>query len=148
MHCPHCRAVNHQAEERCVHCGRRLNGEAQGPYPIRAAATAAATAPALQPFPDRESPPGKTPAPAKPQETPNYQPSLFSNGSRDGSAGKVIPIPTLTPLHPSSTDPELASYLVGYVETAALEGVLERLRRCDGVEGAYAKPRGEPPERM
>jgi len=104
MHCPHCRAVNHQAEERCVHFGRRLNGEAQGPYPIRAAATAAATAPALQPFPDRESPPGKTPAPAKPQETPNYQPSLFSNGSRDGSAGKVIPIPTLTPLHPYHRD--------------------------------------------
>ena len=41
------------------------------------------------------------PAPAQPQETPNYQPSLF----RDGTAGsKVIPIPTLTPLHPYHRD--------------------------------------------
>jgi len=97
MHCPHCRAVNQQSEERCVHCGRRLNGEAPGPYPIRSGAglaTAAATAPALQPLGEEK------PAPAKPPETPDYQPSLFSNGSRDGSAGKVIPIPTLTPLHP------------------------------------------------
>jgi len=80
-----------------VHCGRRLNGEAPGPFPIRtnvtAAGTAAATAPALDPF--------ASPAPAQPLETPNYQPSLF----RDGTAGsKVIPIPTLTPLHPYHRD--------------------------------------------
>jgi uncharacterized RDD family membrane protein YckC len=57
--------------------------------------TGAATAPALQPLP------GGNPAPAQPQETPNYQPSLF----RDGTAGsKVIPIPTLTPLHPYHRD--------------------------------------------
>jgi len=97
MHCPHCRTINEQAEERCVHCGRRLNGGAPGPFPIRAsitaAATAAATAPALDPF--------ASPAPAQPLETPNYQPSLF----RDGTAGsKVIPIPTLTPLHPYHRD--------------------------------------------
>jgi len=82
-----------------VHCGRRLNGEAPGPFPIRtnvtAAGTAAATAPALDPFAHA------TPATAPPQETPNYQPSLF----RDGTAGsKVIPIPTLTPLHPYHRD--------------------------------------------
>ena len=78
-----------------MHCGRRLQGEAPGPFPVRtnvtAAATAAATAPALEPFP----------APAQPEETPHYQPSLF----RDGSAGsKVVPIPTLTPLHPYHRD--------------------------------------------
>jgi uncharacterized RDD family membrane protein YckC len=93
--------VNQQSEERCVHCGRRLNGDTPGPYPIRSSsglATAAATAPALQPLGE------ENPAPAKPPETPDYQPSLFSNGSRDGSAGKVIPIPTLTPLHPYHRD--------------------------------------------
>ena len=92
MHCPHCRAVNQEAEERCVHCGRRLNGEAPGPFPVRTttAPSTAATAAALDPFPI------ENPAPAHPPETPNYQPSLF----RDGSGGKVIPIPTLTPLHP------------------------------------------------
>ncbi len=107
MYCPHCRAVNQQAEERCVRCGRRLSGETQTLYPIRpnAAMTAAtATATALQPLPGLDPLPGKNPSPAQPQETPTYQPSLFSNGSRDGSAGKVIPIPTLTPLHPYHRD--------------------------------------------
>jgi len=94
MQCPHCRAVNEQADGRCAHCGRRL-GTAPAPYPIRTGVSAAATAPALDPFPETE--------PARPQlqETPNYQPSLF----RDGSAvSKVIPIPTLTPLHPYHRD--------------------------------------------
>jgi uncharacterized RDD family membrane protein YckC len=93
MHCPHCRAVNQEAEERCVHCGRRLNSAAPGPFPVRTHATTsgAATAAALEPFPV------ENPAPAQPPETPNYQPSLF----REGTGGnKVIPIPTLTPLHP------------------------------------------------
>jgi uncharacterized RDD family membrane protein YckC len=98
MHCPHCRAVNEQTEERCVHCGRRLNSSAPGPFPVRNpnSVTVAATAPALDVFA------GAEPVPAQPletpkSETPNYQPSLF----RDGAAGnKVIPIPTLTPLHP------------------------------------------------
>lgn len=97
MHCPHCRAVNEKAEERCVHCGRRLHGGAPGPFPIRSSSptSAAATAPALDPFAD------VPPAPAQPLEAPNYQPSLF----RDGTAGsKVIPIPTLTPLHPYHRD--------------------------------------------
>jgi uncharacterized RDD family membrane protein YckC len=99
MHCPHCRAVNEQTEERCVHCGRRLDGGAPGPFPIRtnvtAADTAAATAHALDPFAEAPA------VPVPPPETPNYQPSLF----RDGTAGsKVIPIPTLTPLHPYNRD--------------------------------------------
>jgi len=99
MHCPHCRAVNEQAEERCVHCGRRLDGGAPGPFPVRTpnAMTGAATAPALDVFAATEP----LPAPPPP-ETPNYQPSLF----REGTAGsKVIPIPTLTPLHPYHRDP-------------------------------------------
>jgi len=92
MQCPHCRAMNEQAEERCVHCGRRLRGDAPAAYPIR---SNAATAPALQPLE------GGNPAPAEPRETPVYQPSLFREGFREGSSGnKVIPIPTLTPLHP------------------------------------------------
>jgi len=92
MHCPHCRAVNEEAGERCAHCGRRLSGEAPGPFPIR---TNTAAAPALDPF--AEAPP----VPVQPLGTPNYQPSLF----RDGTAGsKVIPIPTLTPLHPYHRD--------------------------------------------
>jgi uncharacterized RDD family membrane protein YckC len=97
MHCPHCRAVNEEAEERCVHCGRRLNSEAPGPFPVRNAnvITGAATAPALDVFAEAE------PIPAQPQDTRNYQPSLF----REGTGGsKVIPIPTLTPLHPYHRD--------------------------------------------
>ena len=83
MQCPHCRAANEQADGRCVHCGRRL-GAAPAPFPI--ALMLLTAVPLL---------------PAAPPETPNYQPSLF----RDGSAGsKVIPIPTLTPLHPYHRD--------------------------------------------
>ena len=45
--------------------------------------------------------PNRRPLPAQTQETPNYQPSLF----REGTAGsKIIPIPTLTPLHPYHRD--------------------------------------------
>lgn len=96
MHCPHCRAVNEEAEERCVHCGRRLNSPVPGPFPIRShTGAAAATAPALDPFAEEQ------PVPVQAPETPNYQPSLF----RDGTGGsKVIPIPTLTPLHPYHRD--------------------------------------------
>jgi hypothetical protein len=52
----------------------------------------------------------------------------------------------LAPLHPSATDPDLASYAVAQVDPVAANSVVEQLRRCDGVEGAYAKPQGEPPE--
>ena len=94
MHCPHCRAVNQQDEERCIRCGRRLGGNAPIPYPIRqgSANTAAATAAALQPIPEEPAP-----AVREAEEKPEYQASLF----RDASGGnKVIPIPTLTPLRP------------------------------------------------
>jgi uncharacterized RDD family membrane protein YckC len=103
MHCPHCRAVNQQTEERCVHCGRRLDGGVPGPFPVRNPNVMAATAPALDVFGGPEPlPPQPT---AQPQDTRNYQPSLFTNGSREGTAGnKVIPIPMLTPLHPYHRD--------------------------------------------
>ena len=97
VHCPHCRAANEPADERCIHCGRRLKGQAPGPFPVRTnpPASAAATAPVLEPLPD------DNPVLAQPPETPHYQTSLF----REGSAGsKVIPIPTLTPLHPYHRD--------------------------------------------
>jgi hypothetical protein len=49
-------------------------------------------------------------------------------------------------LHPSTSDPELASYLVAQVDPAAIDRVIEQLVACDGVEGAYTKPAGAPPE--
>jgi hypothetical protein len=53
----------------------------------------------------------------------------------------------LAPLHPSATDPELASYAVANVDEAAVDDVIGQLLRFDGVEAAYAKARGTPPER-
>lgn len=53
---------------------------------------------------------------------------------------------SVSPLHPSTSDPELASYLVAHVDPAAVDRVIERLVECEGVEGAYAKPAGQPPE--
>ncbi len=95
MHCPHCRTANEPGGERCVHCGRRLQSEVRPAIPIRSAALPVT---ALELLPGEPAPDGNT-APAE-QPTPSYQPSLFRDGSRDGAAGKVIPIPTLTPLHP------------------------------------------------
>ena len=51
----------------------------------------------------------------------------------------------LEPLHPSVTDPELATYAVTHVDEADAQAVIRQLNACEGVEGAYAKPRGEPP---
>jgi hypothetical protein len=50
------------------------------------------------------------------------------------------------PLHAGTSDPQLATYLVAHVELEAINQVVERLVACDGVEGAYVKPAGEPPE--
>ena len=55
---------------------------------------------------------------------------------------------TLTPLHPATADPELASYFATHVDADAAERIAARLRECPGVEGAYPKPPGEPPGRM
>ena len=53
----------------------------------------------------------------------------------------------LAPLHPSTSDPDLAAYAVARVDPAAANAVVEQLLGCDGVEGAYAKAPGTPPER-
>jgi hypothetical protein len=52
---------------------------------------------------------------------------------------------SLQPLHPSTLDPELATYFITHVDPAALSGILEQLLKCEGVDGAYPKPRGEVP---
>ncbi len=54
---------------------------------------------------------------------------------------------SLAPLHPSTSDPDLASYAVAHVNPLEAEAVVDQLLRCNGVEGAYAKPPGAPPER-
>lgn len=53
----------------------------------------------------------------------------------------------LAPLHPSTSDADLAAYAVARVDPSAADGIAEQLRRCDGVEGAYAKAPGAPPGR-
>ena len=53
---------------------------------------------------------------------------------------------SLQALHPSTSDSELSTYFHTHVTPAALELTLERLRECDGVDGAYAKPRGDVPQ--
>jgi hypothetical protein len=61
---------------------------------------------------------------------------------------------SLTPLYapgpddPPSDDQDLATYFVVHIESSRADDVIDRLLRCEGVEGAYAKARGEPPERM
>jgi len=52
---------------------------------------------------------------------------------------------SLQPLHPSTPDPELSTYFHTHVDPATLDPMLEKLRECDGVDGAYAKPRGDIP---
>lgn len=51
----------------------------------------------------------------------------------------------IKPLHPETTDPELASFYVGRVAVSQLDRFSRRLLACEGVEGAYGKPPGEPP---
>jgi hypothetical protein len=53
---------------------------------------------------------------------------------------------SIQPLHPSTSDPELASYYIARVDPSALDGVIQHLFACKGVEGAYAKPQGEEPK--
>ena len=54
----------------------------------------------------------------------------------------------LAPLHADTGDRELASYFVARLDAAPAAAVLARLRRCDGVAAAYARPQGAPPGRM
>jgi hypothetical protein len=71
-------------------------------------------------------------------ESPEYK-RLHAHAAQLGVA--------LAPLHPATSDPDLATYAVAHVDAAAANAVIEQLRRCAGVEGAYAKPPGAPPER-
>ena len=52
---------------------------------------------------------------------------------------------TLSPLHPGTEDPELATYFVARVEGADAERIAQGLMRLDGVDGAYVKPPAAPP---
>ena len=52
---------------------------------------------------------------------------------------------SIHPLYPSTSDPELSTYFIAHVDQAVSSSVVEQLLACEGVEGAYAKPRGEPP---
>jgi hypothetical protein len=51
----------------------------------------------------------------------------------------------IAPLHPASSDRELATWFVARVEPHAVDDVIARFRSCAGVEAAYAKPSAEPP---
>ena len=53
---------------------------------------------------------------------------------------------TLSPMHPSTEDPSLASYFIIEVrERATAEQVIARLSHSHGVEAAYLKPPDELP---
>lgn len=47
---------------------------------------------------------------------------------------------SLEPLHPGSSDPELAKFATTRVPRSSVESVVELLSRCAGVDAAYAKP--------
>jgi hypothetical protein len=51
----------------------------------------------------------------------------------------------LEPLDASADAGELGSFLHTRVDDARATHVVEALRRCGAVEGAYVKPAGEPP---
>jgi len=51
----------------------------------------------------------------------------------------------LKPLSPDRSDSELATYHTALVPAGEAQTALERLRKCEGVEAAYTKSRGEPP---
>jgi uncharacterized RDD family membrane protein YckC len=96
--CPYCRTVNDASENRCSRCGRRLHPSARPtPQAYSGSSAALALAPELSP---QEAPPNVAPPLAQPAPQANeFQPSLF----RDLPGGpKVVPIPTLSPMRPSS----------------------------------------------
>ncbi len=52
-----------------------------------------------------------------------------------------------TPQHPGSTDPMLQGwYTLHQTRAGDLDAALARLQQAPGVDGAYRKPGGEPPE--
>jgi hypothetical protein len=60
----------------------------------------------------------------------------------------LAPLYAPLPDQPAPVDQDLASYFIAHIDAARLDDVIDRVRRCEGVEAAYVKPRGEPPERM
>lgn len=53
---------------------------------------------------------------------------------------------SIKPLHRSTPESELATYFIAHVDPAEIENIVEQLLACEGVESAYAKLGGEPPE--
>jgi hypothetical protein len=51
----------------------------------------------------------------------------------------------LESLDPSASDDELATYHIALVTPDIAASAIVRLRQCNGVEAAFAKPRGETP---
>lgn len=96
MHCPYCRSVNGDADERCLRCGRRLRSAHPRRVPELLVRSNAAAVVEPSPAAAAEGA-GRVPEPAG----TNYQPSLF----RDSGAPKVVPIPMLTPLRPVERRP-------------------------------------------
>lgn len=52
----------------------------------------------------------------------------------------------LQPLVASASGSALDTYHVGQVAVARAADAVERLRQCDGVDAAYTKARGQPPQ--
>lgn len=52
---------------------------------------------------------------------------------------------SIKPLHESTSEAELATYFIAHVDPAKLTNIVEQLLSCEGVDSAYAKPRGNPP---
>ena len=52
----------------------------------------------------------------------------------------------IQPLHPSTSDPELATFYFARVAPSTLDELIRRLLACEGVEGAYGKAAGKPPK--
>ena len=52
---------------------------------------------------------------------------------------------SIEPLHPSASDPELASFFRTTVAPERVKETIQSLSSCPGVDGVYAKPRGEAP---
>lgn len=52
---------------------------------------------------------------------------------------------SIKPLHQSTSESELATYFIAHVDPAKFKNIVEQLLACEGIDSAYAKPRGEPP---
>lgn len=107
MECRFCKSWNDEDDRRCQRCGRRLHAASPRPapdaYPSMNAPVASAPPPVMSAaVPALEALPGGRLADfARTQPSPEvrYQQSLFNDAA---TGPKVVPIPTLTPMHPSA----------------------------------------------